>query len=291
MRKVISLLLNSQFFMYICLRNCNINLLIIMRYAILTAFLGVFFLTSCEKKPQVEVHIAPEVMDSIYNNIYAGVLPCPDCEGIETYIKIHRDSTISRYFYYKNKNRLPELKIGTWTRNDSIFTAEFDREKLFYKLKNGHTILRVGSDLKEVKGRLAEQYIFKITPPVSAESFLGEYILGDTLQKHRRLLITKTSKEDILQLGFSLYDSNDSIVCNKNILSHFTKEKALETDLSKLSDSLSGKLKVLFTMEEAHVFFDNLTGTFPNFCEQDSTMTPVGTYHRIEDIKEINTEE
>lgn len=254
-----------------------------MKYSYLTVFLGFFLLTACKEKTKIEVFIEPEVMDSIYNNAYAGVLPCPDCEGIETYIRIHKDSTISRYFYYKNNERLPELKIGTWKRKDSIFTAEFDRDKLFYKLKNGRTLLRVGSDLKEVKGRLAEQYVFNIIPPFSAENLLGEYIIGDTLQEHRKLSISKTSKKDIFQLGFSLQHTGDSIVCNKNILSQLTNEKFLETDLSKLADSLSGKLKVMFTMKEAHVFFDSVNGALPNFCVNDSIqLLPTGNYRKVE---------
>ena len=255
-----------------------------MKNILFISFIGAIFLTACETKPQPEAHIAPEVMDSIFNNTYAGVLPCPDCEGIETYIKINKDSTISRYFYYLDKSKLPEIKVGSWTRKDSIFTAEFNREKLFYKLKNGRTILRVGADLKEVKGRLADQYVFHIIPPISVDSFVGEYIQGDTLQRHQKLLISKTPKDSILQLGFTLYHTNDSIIGNKKILSQFTKDKTLQTDLSKLSDSLSGKLKVLFTRNEAHVFFDSLTGTFPTFFEQDSTGTPIGNYHKLEEI-------
>lgn len=252
-----------------------------MKYAFLTSIISVFMLTSCEKKIEKEVHITPEVMDSLYNHVYAGVLPCPDCDGIETYINIYKDSTISRYIYYRNKNRLPELKIGTWTRTDSIFTAQFDREKLFYKLKNGKTILRVGADFKEIKGDLAPQYTFTLTSPITANDLVGEFILGDSLQKHQRLVISKTAKKDVMQLNFSLQNSQDSLICEKKLLSKFTKQKSLATDLSKLSDSLSGQLKVLFTMQEAHVFYEDLSGTPPLFCPIDSIFNPVGTYRYI----------
>src|SRR5690606_34752773 len=83
---------------------------------------------------------------------------------------------------------------GTWKRKDSIFTASFDREKLFYKIKNGSTILRVGSDLKEITGEMAAGYTFKRTEDFDDDNILGKYITGDTLGAYREIKIFRSKK-------------------------------------------------------------------------------------------------
>lgn len=108
---------------------------------IILFFVLVYSLTACSKKEKTFVLIEPSLLDTIFNSTYKGIIPCLNCPGIETTIQIYNDSTISKTIYYQESNRPLETKIGTWKLNDSIFIATFDREKLFYKIKNSELIL------------------------------------------------------------------------------------------------------------------------------------------------------
>src|SRR5690606_160628 len=103
---------------------------------VLNVIIAIIFFTSCKKDDKTIVVIEQSLLDTIFCNTYEGIIPCPDCPGIETSIRIYKDSTISRTIYYQNKNELPTTKVGIWKRKDSIFTATFDREKLFYRIKD-----------------------------------------------------------------------------------------------------------------------------------------------------------
>ena len=132
-----------------------------MRWGIkaLQVLIIVFFFTACKNEKEDIVVIEQPLLDTIFCNTFEGIIPCPDCPGIESSIRIYKDSTISRTIYYQDKNELPTTKVGTWKLKDSVFTATFDREKLFYRIKDYNHLLRVGSDLKEVKGEFAADYI------------------------------------------------------------------------------------------------------------------------------------
>lgn len=52
---------------------------------------------------------------------FAGVLPCPDCEGIETQLLLHPDGSFRGSERYRGRDSVPEVTIGRWLlRNDSI---------------------------------------------------------------------------------------------------------------------------------------------------------------------------
>src|SRR5690606_27683527 len=126
---------------------------------------SVLSIVSCDKKDKVEkpVFIQQEVFDTIFNISYQAIVPCPDCPGIETTLRFYNDSTIVRTTYYEGKNKLPQTITGTCKRKFSILTASYNIEKLFYKIKNDSTILRVGSDLKEITAEMGVRYTFRRT--------------------------------------------------------------------------------------------------------------------------------
>lgn len=247
----------------------------------LSAVIALGALSSCNLKDKEKppVFIEPQLLDSIFNSAYEGIIPCPDCPGIETKIRIFNDSTISRTIYYQGKNELPQTKMGTWSLKDSIFQASFDREKLFYKIKSGNIILRVGSDLKEVEGKLATDYILNRAEDFELEAYLGDYILGDVANNYNKMQLSTNKKKQIL-IQLSSFVENDTLPkCNTLLKGKLNKENVVEVNLGNEKDSIKHLLKILFTKKESHLFFENTPNdSIPLKCNESLNINYRGTY-------------
>lgn len=240
------------------------------------AFVPAFF--SCTEKKEEKVFIRPDLLDTIFSSSFEGVIPCPDCPGIESSVRIYSDSTISRTVYYQDRNELPVTKVGTWKLNDSIFTATFDREKLFFKIKDYNKILRVGSDLKEVTGEFANDYVLHKRKTFKPENIEGIYWVGDTLNLYNKLQIKHLKKENY-NLVFSHYNKLDSLSnCKTSFKAVLDKNLQLN---SKLNDSL-GDLRIVFTRKAAHVLFENVSKDSLRFkCNDTVRFVPYkGSYKK-----------
>lgn len=221
---------------------------------VLKAMIILVVFTACKKDNKDVVVIKQSLLDTIFCNTYEGIIPCPDCPGIESSIRVYKDSTISRTIYYQGKNELPETKVGTWQRKDSVFIAVFDREKLFYKIKDYNNLLRVGSDLKEVKGEFAADYVLHKKSKFKNENIEGAYVVGDTLNLYKKLKI-KHIKKDKYNLEFTYYNKLDSLTnCSTNLSANLDKSQQLNAAL----DDKNGNLRIVFTKKEAHVLFENI---------------------------------
>lgn len=252
-----------------------------LRNQILTLTLLAISLASCglKDKEKPPVYIQPQVLDSIFSGSYQGIIPCPDCAGIETTIKIFKDSTITRTVYYQGKSDLPVTRTGTWKLKDSIFEAKFDRDKLFYKIKSGNLILRVGSDLKEIKGELAKDYVLKRAESFNLEKVLGVYHLGDTSENYNKLLLNEL-KKGIIGIDLSSYIENDSLAkCHLKFEGKLNKENIIEVNLGNKKDSIQRLMKILFTIREAHVYFENVPkDSIALKCKDSLNINYQGTY-------------
>jgi len=253
----------------------------ILRKHLLTILFASLTLASCKFKDKdtPPVVIEPALLDSIFSNSFEAIIPCPDCAGIETTIRIFKDSTISRTIYYQGRNELPETKMGIWKLKDSIFEAKFDREKLFYKIKSGSSILRVGSDLKEVKGDLAKNYSFKRSNPFDLEQHLGSYFMGNQSENYNKLDIIHNKKNQVL-IELSSYITNDSLSkCFLKLNGKLNKENIIEVQINDKNDSIQQLMKILFTVREAHLFFENVSkDSIPLKCKDSLNINYQGTY-------------
>lgn len=235
-------------------------------------------LVSCSKKEKPPVVIQPELLDTIFSSSYEGIIPCPDCPGIETTIRIYNDSTISRTIYYQERNELPITKVGTWKLKDSVFVATFDREKLFYKIKGIDKILRVGSDFKEVTGELSADYVLHKAIPFKFKQIEGEYLVGDTVNLYNKIIIKHTKKHHF-NIEFTHFNKIDSLNnCTTTLDALLDKGHQLNASLNEDK----GNLKVIFTKKEAHVLFENIDKDSVQFkCNDTLRSLPLqGSYRK-----------
>lgn len=101
-------------------------------------------------------HNAANSLD--YFGTYTGVLPCADCEGIETIIVINSDSTYHHSARYLGKDDGPFVTEGTWEIDRS--TLKLDKIDNAFFVGENH-LVQLDLDGKRVEGDLAEYYVLK----------------------------------------------------------------------------------------------------------------------------------
>lgn len=98
---------------------------------------------------------------------YAGVIPCADCEGIETEISLKSDRTYLVHSLYLGRkstgagsNEISET--GEWMQHGASMIHLMDRKNapaMFEKTDSTLTQLDMGG--KKITGKLADKYILK----------------------------------------------------------------------------------------------------------------------------------
>ena len=94
---------------------------------------------------------------------YSGILPCADCEGIETRIILNADSTYLLTMKYLEKGDDVFGQTGTfkWNETDSIITLEnmdSAQSPTMYKVGENH-LLQLNLEGNVIEGELADKYI------------------------------------------------------------------------------------------------------------------------------------
>ena len=107
-------------------------------------------------------HTAQNSLD--WQGTYSGVLPCADCEGIETELKLNNDQTYSlTNKYLDGKNSSTDTLTGTfiWKGNNVELEREIkDIRPDVFKVEENQ-VKQLDLEGKEVTGELANAYILK----------------------------------------------------------------------------------------------------------------------------------
>lgn len=95
---------------------------------------------------------------------YYGVLPCADCEGIETVVTLDYDGTYDTRWRYLGKGDEVFSEAGSlsWNEAGSTVTLSEDSGQYFV---GEHRLFRLARDGSRIRGDLAEHYV--LTRPVS----------------------------------------------------------------------------------------------------------------------------
>lgn len=93
---------------------------------------------------------------------YKGVLPCADCEGIETIIELKADSTYSREMKYLGKKDNLFTATGTWTWASEfvINLGSIKEGPNRYFVAEGK-LVQLDMSGKKISGSLADKYELK----------------------------------------------------------------------------------------------------------------------------------
>jgi copper homeostasis protein (lipoprotein) len=105
-------------------------------------------------------HTSQNALD--WAGAYRGVIPCADCQGIETVVILKSDGTFTRHFKYLGKGDEVFSKEGrfTWNAAGSIVTLAGDAQ---YLVGENH-LTRLALDGSRVTGALADRYVLAKVP-------------------------------------------------------------------------------------------------------------------------------
>lgn len=184
---------------------------------------------SCQKQAAKK-----NTIDIVYRNdknslnfigIYKGILPCPDCEGIETTITINENFTYSIVTKYLGKGEKMFVKKGTFSRNKSgniiIFNFKKNVPHLYFIDKNSLTQLDVSG--KKITGSLASDYIL-IKQKAVFNDVENESQTKTTVDLNNRMEVTATiqkvnpatGKFTLAETKWKLKALNGKVISNKN---------------------------------------------------------------------------
>lgn len=97
--------------------------------------------------------------------IYRGILPCADCEGIKTEIKLNKDLTFESAGIYLGKSDQVYRSSGTFSWNETNNTITFKSEKEPTEqsryLVGENKLIKLDAEGKRIEGALSEMYILK----------------------------------------------------------------------------------------------------------------------------------
>jgi uncharacterized lipoprotein NlpE involved in copper resistance len=94
---------------------------------------------------------------------YMGVVPCADCEGIQTEVTLYADTTYKLVTNYLGKNPkdtagLNSNKTGKFMMHNDTVHLEGDGSKF---LKNDTALIQLDESGKVITGKLADKFILK----------------------------------------------------------------------------------------------------------------------------------
>lgn len=146
-----------------------------MKNTLLIALLAFAGLTSCKPKDATATDMATQASDTTmtdnahnannaltWNGMYKGVVPCADCEGIETVLVLNTDNTyLLKTTYLGKPDAQPVEKTGaiTWNAegNTVILGGMENAPNQYFVGENKLIQLDMGG--QRISGQLADKYI------------------------------------------------------------------------------------------------------------------------------------
>jgi uncharacterized lipoprotein NlpE involved in copper resistance len=147
-----------------------------MKSALLSMLFAVFMLACNNEKAADEVKKDPELTDAgkkpapdgstAQNSLdvvgtYKGVVPCADCEGIETSVMLHADNTYMLHTSYLGKSGGKGLDLNGNFKWIDGFTIELegvtDAPSKYFVSEN--KLIQLDMQGKKIEGELADKYI------------------------------------------------------------------------------------------------------------------------------------
>lgn len=142
-----------------------------MKKIVIPTVMMLFLAISCETKKEESIlttqepteefkdeHNAKNSLD--YVGTYKGILPCADCEGIETTITLNLDETYTSTIKYLGKSNEEIKEIGdyTWMEDGNRISAEgIDTPPVYYFVAEGK-LIQLDTEGNEILGNLAKNY-------------------------------------------------------------------------------------------------------------------------------------
>ncbi|MCW8328892.1 copper resistance protein NlpE [Photobacterium sp. SDRW27] len=98
-----------------------------------------------------------------WNGTYRGILPCADCEGIETTLEINLDGTfvLTETYLGKEKGQFSHQGKFNWNTAGNTIAVPNDNEDVAQYFVAENQLFRLDRDGQRITGDLADKYVLK----------------------------------------------------------------------------------------------------------------------------------
>ncbi|OBX24426.1 MULTISPECIES: copper resistance protein NlpE N-terminal domain-containing protein [Bizionia] len=219
-------------------------------------------MTESETKP--DMHTSQNSLDWI--GTYDGTLPCADCEGIKTTIRLNEDMSYEAVMdYLGKKDGVFETRgYYKWEDNGQNILLSDDNETKFKVGEN--RLIQLDKSGEVVTGELAEFYVLKKQDMNNA----GEIAFTDTKWKLVKLMGQDiTDSEAFISFGTDENRVFGHSGCN-NFNGTFEVANKLQLKLSKMATTMKSCPEEDMTIEQK---FLEVLNTTDNFSLSGNTMT------------------
>ncbi|MEO5775321.1 MAG: copper resistance protein NlpE N-terminal domain-containing protein [Flavobacterium sp.] len=162
----------------------------ILLFLITISFVSCQKQTATEKKVDTDVVSPKSSLD--YVGIYKGILPCPDCQGIETEIAINENTTFSIKTKYLKKGNKVFVQKGhfTWNKKgDVIILTDINYGHNKY-LVGKNKLTQLDSSGKIYADNLDDEYILSKQPSDNSTIETAEENNKETVDLNSRIATT-----------------------------------------------------------------------------------------------------
>ena len=118
--------------------------------------------TTITQDKVVNSHDSKNSLD--WQGTYKGIMPCADCEGIETEITLNKDITFilrTKYLGKGDSKIFEEKGKFSWDESGTIITLENLKDRPNKYKVGENTLTQLDMNGKIITGALAKMYIFK----------------------------------------------------------------------------------------------------------------------------------
>lgn len=138
------------------------------------AFLMLFALGACNSQNKKNPDAAHGSQNSLdWAGAYYGMLPCADCEGIETVVTINNDNTYLLQTRYVGKDEQVFETSGTfsWDKKGANITLEGIKDAPSKYQVGENKLIQLNMKGKKIKGDLADKYVLTKQQPQLTERY------------------------------------------------------------------------------------------------------------------------
>nr|WP_092517752.1 envelope stress response activation lipoprotein NlpE [Xenorhabdus japonica] len=145
-----------------------------MNKKILLALLaaGVFTVAGCQNIPTTQNDSAPQGQSRSTEKVFSGIVPCADCSGIETTLKLAKDGTyiLGQTYLEAKSEENTFFETGHWVTNGKKIVLNNQDGKKSYYLINGENL-----DMLDVNGEPIQSSFNYELDKVTPKKLAGEY--------------------------------------------------------------------------------------------------------------------
>lgn len=118
---------------------------------------------ACQPLPVADQHTSENSLD--WAGVYRGVVPCADCPGIETTLRLAADHTYELSMKYLGRSTAPVSSSGSfeWRQDGRAIMLKTDTGPRFYRVEENR-LRQLDTRGEPIKSALADKYVLHKLP-------------------------------------------------------------------------------------------------------------------------------